>query len=76
MFRTRPPATTSPPVTALSGEMWTWELRWPFGRVTIVDRCWRGEARTAGPKPVEVLPRLVRPPGPFYDLETAVVFSR
>jgi hypothetical protein len=29
-----------------------------------------------GPKPGEVLPRLVRPPGPFYDLETAVVSSR
>ncbi len=37
------PAHRYPPTSDLSGEMWTWELRWPSGQVTIADRCWRGE---------------------------------
>ncbi len=31
------------PVSDLSGEMWTWELHWPTGQVTTIDRAWRGE---------------------------------
>jgi hypothetical protein len=42
------PARRHPPASELSGETWTWELRWPSGQVTIVHRSWRGE--NCGPR--------------------------
>jgi|SRR5215469_6221935 len=37
--------------SVMSGSTWTWELRWPSGQVTSIDRSWRGEGR--GPQPWE-----------------------
>ncbi len=39
------PARTHHAVSELSGNMSTWELRWPSGEVTLIDWSWRGENR-------------------------------
>lgn len=49
------PARRYPAASERSGDMWTWELRWPNGEVTIIDRCWRGENR--GPRRQQLIPR-------------------
>lgn len=43
------PARTYPAASELSGDMWAWELRWPTGEMTMIDRCWRGKDQ--GPRP-------------------------
>jgi hypothetical protein len=36
------PIRTHGPKSEGSGPMSTWEIRWPGGRSSIIDRCWRG----------------------------------
>jgi hypothetical protein len=39
------PTKVFPPKSDLMGWMWVWDLRWPSGLRTEVDRCWRGSGR-------------------------------
>lgn len=39
------PTNRYPAYSKTGGEMWSWELQWPSGDLSIVDRSWRGAGR-------------------------------